>query len=244
MPADLARAATEPVEQPGPVLLSNPRAGVLDSEHDTLAAPGDLYPDTTRPAGVLAGVVNQDSGEAVDPLCRRRDPGVARPQVIHLQLERLCARQGTEPFEADLRGRGHVYRSGRRRWGSGVKARQPQQVVDDPLQPLTFARDALHDGGLSLARKATSEGELRLDDTERRPQLVRGIRRELELAATGVLDGLSRTQPDQQRGEEIVTRSTGAATTSETISTFSTWSSSTRLSPATRRPPRYSMERS
>ena len=79
--------------------------------------------------------------------------------------------------------------------------------------------------------------ELRLDDTERRAQLVRRIGRELELAAVGELDGLAERRPINNEARNMATRSTGAATTSEVTRTFSTCASSIRLSPATSRPP-------
>ena len=50
--------------------------------------------------------------------------------------------------------------------------------------------------------------------------------------------GLAARSPMKSDARKMATRSTGAATSSEVTSTPSTWDSSVRLSPATRRPPR------
>ena len=55
-----------------------------------------LYPDRARVAGVLAGVVDEDGGQSVDPLRRRGYRRRAAPDPVQFQGERLGARESLE----------------------------------------------------------------------------------------------------------------------------------------------------
>ena len=85
----------------------------------------------------------------------------------------------------------------------GVEARQPQQVVEQAAHPLRLAVDALERRPVPLRRAVLRQGQagVRLDDRQRRAQLVRGVGRELQLALAGGLDR-RRDAPADQHGTD------------------------------------------
>ena len=86
----------------------------------------------------------------------------------------------------------------------GVEAGEPQQVVEQPAHALRLAVDPPEGrpvpGGVAILRER--EARVRLDDRERRPQLVRGVGGELELALAGRLDRRGDAPADGDRAEE------------------------------------------
>lgn len=202
MTPGLVGTAPEAVEQTCPLPVGDSRAAVFDRENDAGTDVADLDAHTTGRAGVLAGVVDEHSCEAVDPLRRRDDCRDPIPDVIELELEGSSVGKRGETRRANL-GDGHDV-DGVGRWGrrGGVEAGEPQHVVDDPLQALALIRDPLEGGRFGLALKAPGQGELRLDHAEGSAQFVGGVGGELELAAVRQLDRLSRPETDEQGREE------------------------------------------
>ena len=88
---------------------------------------------------------------------------------------------------------------------SGVEAGQPEHVLQEPPHPLGLAVDALEGArGTSSASRSLREGQGRvgLDHGERRPQLVRGIGGELQLAPAGGLDRRRDAPADDHGADE------------------------------------------
>ncbi len=100
------------------------------------------------------------------------------------------------------RSTGSAVRRGLRR----VEPGQPEHVLEQPAHPLRLAVDALERTpvplGVAILRER--QARVRLDHRQRRPQLVRGVGRELELSAAGALraarplDGRSPPHPGRR----------------------------------------------
>src|SRR5215472_882812 len=100
----------EPVEQLLPVLRCHAGAAVLDGHRDSVAALAHADADDAAPARVPAGVINEDSGQPVDPLWRRADPGRARTDGGYLDIKILRRSERAEPVGAGGGNGGQVDR--------------------------------------------------------------------------------------------------------------------------------------
>ena len=86
----------------------------------------------------------------------------------------------------------------------GVEPGQPEEVLEHPSHPLGLVVDTLERGPGPGHVALAGEGEARLglDDRERRPQLVRRVGGEVELAAARCLDRRRDPPADPERAEE------------------------------------------
>ena len=108
--AALLGRTVEPVEEPVPVAAAHPWSAVLDRHGHAIAPLTNAHPDDAARARVPARVVDQDPGEAVDPLRRSADPGRARAAGHHLDVEVLRRGQRAEPVGAGGGDGGEVQR--------------------------------------------------------------------------------------------------------------------------------------
>ena len=85
-----------------------------------------------------------------------------------------------------------------------VDAGEPEQVVHQATDPAALGPHPLERIPIPgrIAILAERQACLRLDDGERGPQLVGGVRGELELALPGKLDRGADPAADEQRAEE------------------------------------------
>jgi hypothetical protein len=95
------------------------------------------------------------------------------------------------------------------RLGLGLPARrvessEPEHVVDQPASPLQLGVDSPERRPVpgSVARPGKGQRRLSLDDRQRRPQFVRGVGGEFELALAGPLDRHRDAPADRQSAEE------------------------------------------
>ena len=104
-----------------------------------------------------------------------------------------------------------------------IEPGEPQEVVDEPVHPLALAVDPPERAPVPLGLPIPAQGErrLRLDDRQRRAQLVDGVGGELELAATGELDrggdppadgdGAEEDDHEEDRGDDHLGEDDGRA---------------------------------
>ena len=153
--------------------------------------------------GELAGVVDEDAEEPVEPLRRDRhdvSPGAAgrvsvRPRASATTPNRSAAGRAITP-----RSTGSA--SGRP--AQGVEAGEPEEVLEDPPDPLALAVDPLEGAPVGLGHRGRRRGPgcLGLDHRDRRAQLVRGVGAEGELALARPLDRRGDAPPDRDRPQE------------------------------------------
>ena len=88
-------------------------------------------------------------------------------------------------------------------WVASNRASQSRSS-SEPVHPLRLEVDPLERGPVPGLRAVLGQGQagMGLDDRQRRPQLVRGVRGELELAAPGDLDRGGDPAADRHRAEE------------------------------------------
>ena len=132
----------EAVEDPLALGGGNARPGVLDRQAHAPGLAADDDSDRAPVGGELAGIVDEDPEEPVEPVRRDRHDMVAGR---HGHGDRQAARLGDDP-EAVGGGGGHHADVDRLRVGrtaQGVETGEPQEVLEDLPHPVGLAVDPL-----------------------------------------------------------------------------------------------------
>ena len=154
-------AAVEPVEDPGPSLVGDPGPGVVDGQRRRRAPSAATRDrDPCRPRGVLAGVVEQDAEEPVEPFRRRGDRRRRRRGTSRGRSSaggsRRSPRTGRPPGRA-MHGEVDRLAYSERRF-DGVEPGQPQQVLEHPPHPLRLVVDPAERRAVPGRRRARGRG--------------------------------------------------------------------------------------
>ncbi len=197
----------EPVEEPFALRKRDPRTRILDRQENPITGCRHHDADLAALTCVPAGIVNENAYQAIDPFGRSIDQcACCLPNLFrrHGQLDSSRARNRFETVGAALGDRDDVYRLVSRRWGIGIKAREPQQVVDNAPEPVALAVNAFERIPISTCVTPCSEGQtdLGLDDAQWGSELMRCIGREFELATARLFDRTGGLQADQQRSKK------------------------------------------
>ncbi len=203
--AGRVRGPMEAVEDPAALRDRNAGARVVHGQAHVSTLPRDRKADDPALGRILAGVVQQNADETVEPLRRGSDDGIgfrgARPY-----LQGLAASLGHGAESVGRLGRQDldVHRLRLGLPTSRIEAGQPEHVVDEAAGSSQLGVDAPEGRTVPDRIPFAGEGERRLglDDRQGRPQLVRGIGGELDPALAGPLDREGDAPPDSHRPEE------------------------------------------
>ena len=172
--------------------------GPLSSTVSLTRAPRrDGRPDRAALGRVLAGVVEKDAEQAVEPLGRRGDHDASPAWRATVEVEVARLGDDAEPVDRLRREHAEVDRLGVRLACGGVEAGEPQQVLEQPAHPLRLRGRSARRRAIPRRVSLLREGEARLglDHRQRRAQLVRGVGGELELALARRSIGVATRRP-------------------------------------------------
>ncbi len=124
--------------------------------------------------------------------------------AAQLEIEPPSLGDGPEPVDRLGGQDGEVDRLGVGRLLRRVEPGEPEEVLDQPAHPLVLDVDLAERGAVPLGVAVLGQGQarVRLDDRQRRPQLVRRVGGELELADAGLLDRRGDPPSDRHGSEE------------------------------------------
>ncbi len=133
----------------------------------------DRHVDPAPGRGVLAGVVEKDAEQPVEPLgWHVHDVGArVRPEP---ELELAGLGDDPEPVHGLGRQDADVDRLCVGRLAGRIEPGEPEEVLDEPAHPLALDVDLAERRAVpgSLARLGEGQARVRLDHRQRRPQLV------------------------------------------------------------------------
>ena len=182
--------------------MPGPLSSTVSRPAPPSTATADVDPAAVR--RVLAGVVEQHAEQPVEPLRRRDDHGarpVARPRaIVRCRASAIGPNRSTACAAMIARSTGSAF-GGRASRRSGRATAGPRAAG---ASASTRGRPARRPRDTSAASRSCGEGEagVGLDDRERRPQLVRGVGGEVQLALAGALDRRGDTPADRDGAEE------------------------------------------
>ena len=195
----------ESVEHCFALAFGNARTRIVHTQSHASPVVPDAHLDATTTTGEFDRVVDEYSRQSVNERGLRLHEPPAVSRLLEGQLDPLRCRQRTEALNNALDLSTHVSQA--RAVSEGhliVSAGQPEQILDDPPQPIALSTNPLEDFAIRsrLSRTIKGKADFCLDHRDGGAQLMRRIGCEFRLPSSEELRGRRCPQTDHRRTSE------------------------------------------
>jgi hypothetical protein len=195
----------ESVEHGFALAFGNARTRIIHTQSHASAVVPDAHLDATATTSEFDRVVDKYSRQSVNEGGLRLHEPPAVSHLLEGQLDPLRCRQRTKALDNALNLSAHVSQT--RAVSEGhliVNPGQPEQVLNDPPQPIALSTNPLEDFAIRsrLSRSIEGKAYFCLDHRDGGSQLMRRIGCEFCLSSSDELGGRRCPQTDHRRTSE------------------------------------------